>query len=259
MRANLRRFQWGFVGCLVAWIQSSAQADGIPPSPLSTTFVQYQINNASPTVVPIGGGKTATFSFTDPLLSVSGSGSINRDPFIDYGIQLTNTTDATMTFELVIGIPVSPVSEGYALATDLSLNLIDHGDHLIRLSPLSDGLQQSLGIQRSLLSTDGGATFNPLYEFGPLGGTLDQAGFYQYHFRQPGSSSQSTLIFNYLEVILGFNLSAGDSVIISGDAILTCPEPSTLAMGLSCICLLTIRFWWLRQQSPVAAMNIHQA
>jgi|GEM_PF-4737449 len=259
MRAKLCRFSWGLVGCLVTLIQSNAQADGIPPFPLSTPFVQYQINNAPPTVVPIGGGKTATFSFTDPLLSVSGSGSINRDPFIRYAIELTNTTDATMKFELVIGIPISPFREDGAMATDLSLNLVDNGNRSIHLSPLNDGLQQSPGIQRSLLSADGGATFNPLYEFGALGGPIDEAGFREYHSFQPGSSSQSTLTFNYLEVVLGFNLSQGDSVTISGAAILICPEPSTLVMGLTCICLLTFRFWRLRQQSPVAATNIHQA
>ena len=70
MRAKLCRFSWGLVGCLVTLIQSNAQADGIPPFPLSTPFVQYQINNAPPTVVPIGGGKTATFSFTDPAESL---------------------------------------------------------------------------------------------------------------------------------------------------------------------------------------------
>ena len=259
MRFNLRDFFLGFVGFLFTLIQSNVQADGIPPFPLSTPFVQYQINYATPTLVPIGGGKTATFSFTDPLLSMIGSGAINRDPFIRYEIELTNTTDATMAFELVIGIPITPFRENYAMATDLSLNLIDNGNRSILLSPLNDGTQQSAGIQRSLLSTDGGETFNPKYEFGPLGGTIDQAGISHYRFFKPGTSPQSTLTFNYLEVMLGFNLSRGDSVTIRGDATLICPEPSTLAMGLTCICLLTIRCWWLRQQSSVATIHIHQA
>jgi hypothetical protein len=257
MQIKLRDFL--FFVFFFTLIQTNVQANGIPPFPLSTPFVQYQINNATPTVVPIGGGKTATFSFTYPLLSMIGSGAINRDPFIRYEIELTNTTDATMAFELVIGIPISPFPENDAMATDLSLNLIDNGDRSILLSPLNDGTQQAAGIQRSLLSTDGGATFNPLYEFGALGGPIDEAGFREYHFFQPRSSSQSTLTFNYLEVILGFNLSRGDSVTISGAAILICPEPSTLAMGLSCICLLTIRWWWLRQHSSVATIHIHQA
>ena len=204
----------------------------VSPSTSGDPVAIIQIDT-TPVSLPIGGGKimTTSYSAASPPLSLYGLG--NRDPYITYHLEFSNTTGADAFFEFAFGIPITPSGNNSALLADLEVKLTDGGNGVVSISPTYDGINSSTGIQRALLSTNAGATFFTADEFGPLGPSITTAGTSDYHFSQPYSVLPPSKTFDYMELLVGFNLSSGDSVTLNGDIAIQVPEPSSLGIVLS--------------------------
>ena len=197
--------------------------------PLATVRVNTSTYN-----VPISGGKVMTISHSNsfpPYTTYSIFAFGNRDPYIDYSLSVTNTSSSDLFFQFAFGIPIVLSGDNSALRTDLSINLLDDGDNSVNLFPTYDGINPATGIQRALLSTDGGTTFDSLHEFGPLGSLITTPGMSDYQFSQAATNSPAMMNFDYLELLVGFNLSPGDSVELHGNIAIAVPEPSTLSLA----------------------------
>ena len=197
--------------------------------PLATVRVNTSTYN-----VPISGGKVMTISHSNsfpPYTTYSIFAVGNRDPYIDYLLSVTNTSSSDLFFQFAFGIPIVLSGDNSALRSDLSINLLDDGDNSVNLFPTYDGINPATGIQRALLSTDGGTTFDSLHEFGPLGSLITTPGMSDYQFSQAATNAAAMVNFDYLELLVGFNLSPGDSVELHGNIAIAVPEPSTLSLA----------------------------
>ncbi|MCY2968118.1 MAG: hypothetical protein NT069_31555, partial [Planctomycetota bacterium] len=197
----------------------------------------------APTILPTTGGKILTTSGSagPPPMTISGTG--NTDPYIEYTLDATNTLGVETFFQFAFGITITPSSDNSAMKSQLEVTLTDDGFGPLFLKPTYDGSNPSTGIQRALLSTDGGDFFPLFGEFGPLGGTITQAGTRDFQFDRPGASTGGTgIIYNYMELLVGFTLSPGDSVHLAGRIEIippvptsSTPEPGTLTLALLCV------------------------
>ena len=247
-------------GALLAIDVSTAAGQG--PSdgaylaiPAAVPFATVRVNTSSYNV-PISGGKVTTISHSNsfpPYTTYSIFAVGNRDPYIDYSLSVTNTTSSDLFFQFAFGIPIVASGDNSALRTDLSINLLDDGDNSVSLSPTYDGINTATGIQRALLSTDGGTTFDSLNEFGPLGSQIATAGMSDYQFSQPATNSPAVMNFDYMELLVGFNLSPGDSVELHGNIAIAVPEPSTLSLA----CVSGMAFFLFRWRSRRETLKKH--
>ena len=251
MRPTTKAFYTLFTGLLLALNPSMSFADPIfPPTPDQTIFAvgvdnQTFTSTANPSMFSnlIDTGKTPHADFTYSVQSdMTVYMTTNKDPYINYQMSVTNNSLAEHFYMIAVGIGISPQNKNSDFQNDLKVTTSGIGS--INLTPTYDGVHASSGLQRELLSTDSGVTFNPADEFGPLGTAITSAGTTSYSFTQdlcdnttPPSSNTSppptpTVTYNYMELLVGFNLSAGTTATFYGSESLTvCPEPSTLVMA----------------------------
>ncbi len=223
-----------------------------PPTPGQTIFAitvdkqtYTSLTNPSKFNPLIDIGKTPYATFTYNIQSnMTVQMATNKDPYISYQVNVTNNSSVTQFYQVAVGIGISDQSINSDFQNDLTVTTSGGGP--ISLSPTYDGTTPSTGIQRELLSTDGGVTFNPANEFGPLGSAITSAGTTSYSFSQDSCDSTTPLppppeTFNYLELLVGFNLSAGTTATLNGsESLAVCPEPSTLIMGFLAVIMLVV-------------------
>ena len=247
-----------FTGFLLTTSPSTSIAGAlgayIPPTS-GQAFVAVGINNSTinsmtdpsfnsggNTAITVGKHPAANFTYNGSFLNESPPYSnysmimnANKDPSINYQLSVTNNSSSTQFYLLAIGIDITPQSVNSDFQNDLTVTTSGSGS--ISLSPTYDGVNSSSGLQRELLSSDGGATFNAANEFGPLGQTMTSAGTTTYSFSQDACDSSTPPppppeTFNYLELLVEFNLSAGTTVTFNGsESLAVCPEPSTLILA----------------------------
>lgn len=188
---------------------------------------------------------TVLFSAGPPPVYISAYGS--RDPFIEYTLSATNNSNVDEFVNFFFGIPISPRGDNSVLQTVLHVNLSNNIGDTPSITPTYDEFNASPGIQRALLSSNGGTSFDT--EFGPLGGTITSPGSSDFGFFQPATNLPVMTSYDYLGLLDGFILSPGTAVTISGfvgiDSIT--PEPSTLGLSVVCVVSLILRHGLLRR------------
>ena len=203
----------------------------VPTAPTAgQQYATLSINTTDITSLPFTGGKHATITYlrSSGDFPTSLAADIRTEPYIDYHLTATNNSFSDEFLQLVIGTYIG--SQGMDVKIQNDLTVTASGSGPISITPTYDGVNPSAGFQRNLLSTNGGLSFDSADEYGPLGTTITAAGTTVFPtFLQRNNSA---LNYDYLELLVGFNLSAGTTVTLDGRiAIDAVPEPSTLMMA----------------------------
>ena len=207
-----------------------------------TIFVVYLDNqrftsvaNPSNFLHLIDTGKHPSAEFVHKNTDMHLSLMANKDPFISYQMDVTNNSLDNQFYMIGVEMDIAPLGTHNLFQNDLTVTTSGTGS--ISLFPTDDGVKLSSGLQRELMSLDGGATFNTADEFGPLGTTITTGGTtVSPTFMQEYTN---TLAYNYMELRVGFNLSAGTTATLVGSETITpIPEPSTALMAFSAVIML---------------------
>lgn len=174
-----------------------------------------------------------------PPIFISAFGS--RDPYIQYSLSVTNDSDMDEFVYLFFGIPISPRGDDSTLQTVLHANLTGAPGADPSAKSTYDGINSSSGIQRALLSSNGGTSFDT--EYGPLGGDITSPGISEFDFYQQAAGGPPVIAYDYLGLLNGFVISPGTTLELEGfigiDS--TVPEPSTLCLTLVCLAAVFAR------------------
>ena len=175
---------------------------------------------------------TVNYAKTDNPFLADVSALLKPEPSIEYRLTATNNSLSDEFLLLALGTYIFSQGLDVQLQNDLTVTVSGSGP--ISLTPTYDGVNASAGLQRQLLSTDGGQSFDMNDEYGPLGTSITTAGTTVYSTSLP--PVHSTLIYDYLELLVGFNLSPGTTVTLDGSISINAipnpiPEPSTLVLS----------------------------
>ena len=193
------------------------------------------------TLIDTGKSQSADFSHSGQS-DENGTFNANKDPFISYQLSVTNNSSQDKFYLIAFGLGIAPLGADNLFQNDLTV--MTSGTGPISLSPTYDGVNSSSGLQRELMSFDGGLTFNTADEYGPLGSPITSAGTTA--FPTFLLTNSSTPNYNYMELLVGFNLSPGTTAVLVGRETITpipgpstpIPEPSTLIMAFSAVTTL---------------------
>ena len=235
MRLATRVFYGLFAGLLFTFNPSMSYAgnisEAVPAPTAAQQFATLSINTTDISSLPFTGGNkhfTITYARSSGDFPTSLAADIRTEPYIFYHLTATNNSLSDEFLQLAIGTYIG--LQGMCVEIQNDLTVITSGIGPISITPTYDGVNPSAGFQRDLLSTNGGLSFDSAGEYGPLGTTITSAGTTVFPtFLQRNNSAPN---YDYMELLVGFNLSAGTTVTLDGRIeINAVPEPSTLMMA----------------------------